>query len=96
MNSVAAAPAPSWPWLPMAAHTRQEDDSPPVPTPKGSSPGTEPWAGQGAVTPHLQGAAVPQPQLLFIVAHGLAVVLHVPQGGSQGHVDDGQLRPRPV
>lgn len=46
------------------------------------------------LSPHLQGIAVTQPQLLFIVLHGPVVVLHVPQGGSQGHVDDGQLGPR--
>lgn len=55
-----------------------------------------PWVGTGAVTAHLQGVAPTQPQLLFIVGHSPAVVLHVSQGGSQGHMDDGQLGPRPA
>lgn len=50
----------------------------------------------GAVTAHLQGVALLQPQFCFVVVHCLAVVLHVPQGGSQGHVDDSQLGPRPA
>lgn len=50
----------------------------------------------GAVTAHLQGVALLQPQFRFVVVHSLAVVLHVPQSGSQGHVDDGQLGPWPV
>lgn len=48
------------------------------------------------MTAHLQGVALLQPQFCFVVVHCLAVVLHVPQGGSQGHVDDGQLGPRPA
>lgn len=41
------------------------------------------------------GVALLQPQFRFVVVHSLAVVLHVPQSGSQGHVD-GQLGPWPV
>ena len=55
-----------------------------------------PRVGPDAITAHLQGVATTQPQLLFIVGHGPAVVLHVSQGGGQGHVDDGQLGPRPA
>lgn len=51
--------------------------------------------GLGAAA-HLQGVALTQPQLLFIVVHSPTGVLHVSQGGGQGHMDDGQLGPRPV
>lgn len=49
-----------------------------------------------AITAYLQGVALPQPQLLFVVVHSPAVVLHVSQGGGQGHMDDSQLRPWPA
>ena len=48
------------------------------------------------MTAHLQGVALLQLQFRFVMVHSLAVVLHVPQGGSQGHVDDGQFGPRPA
>lgn len=56
----------------------------------GQSPGPG-WAP----APHLQSIAVTQPQLLLVVVHSLAGILHVRHGGSQGHVDDSQLRPWP-
>lgn len=49
-----------------------------------------------AITAHLQGIALTQLQLLFIVVYSLAVVLHVSKGGSQGHMDDSQLGPWPA
>lgn len=51
--------------------------------------------GRGAAA-HLQGVALTQPQLLFIVVHSPPGVLHVSQGGGQGHMDDGQLGPGPL
>lgn len=52
--------------------------------------------GPGAIAAHLQSVPTAQAQLLLIVGHGPVVVLHVSQGGGQGHVDDGQLGPWPA
>ena len=82
---------------PLCAHMRQEDGSSGkgMQEPWGQRP-TMCWAGLDAISSHLQGIAVTQSQFLLIVVHSPAVVLHVSQGGSQGHVDDSQLRPWPV
>lgn len=67
----------------------------PCPLREGGGPAVEPWAGRD-VTAHLQG--LPSCSLSSGNRSGAQPGggLHVPQSGSQGHVDDGQPRPWPV
>lgn len=84
MGFVMVAPAKE---MPICAGTRWQSRGRAM----GTSAETRAWAAA-----HLQGVALTQPQLLFIVVYSPTGVLHVSQGGGQGHMDDSQLGPRPV